>query len=101
MLNKILKFIWIERKIKCVEFDNLFKDFYDSDIWDSQMIKEELGELIRKVKKSGIMQEFNWNSYSLEIYPDLVVIINNWNNKIAKSSLDYFVKKMKEKRTKN
>ena len=95
MLNKILKFLKIERKIKEVEFDEIFEDFYKSDIWDSQMIKDELWELVRNVLKKGIMQEFIWNSYSLEIYPDLVVIINNNNNKISKSSLDEFVKKMK------
>lgn len=97
MLDKILKFLKIERKIKEVECDKIFEDFYKSDIWDSQMIKDELWETIKKVLKSWIMQEFNWNSYSLEIYPDLVVIINNNNNNISKCSLDEFIKNMKEK----
>ena len=99
MLNKILKFFKIERKIKEVEFDEIFKDFYKSDIWDSQMIKDELWELVRNVLKKWIMQEFIWNSYSLEIYPDLVVIINNNNNNISKNSLDDFVKKMQNKKS--
>ena len=99
MFNKILKFLKIERKIKEVEFDEIFEDFYKSDIWDSQMIKDELWLLVRNVLKNWIMQEFNWNSYSLEIYPDLVVIVNNNNNKISKSSLDEFVKKMQNKKS--
>ena len=99
MLNKILKFLKIERKIKEVEFDEIFEDFYKSDIWDSQIIKDELWELVRKVLKNWIMQEFNWNSYSLEIYPDLVVIINNNNNNISKNSLDEFVRKMQNKKS--
>ena len=98
MLNKILKFVWIERKIKQVEFDKIFEDFFNSDIWESQMIRDELGELVRNVLKKGIMQEFNWNSYCLEIYPDLVVILNNNNNNISKTSLDNFVKKVKTKK---
>ena len=98
MLNKILKFVWIERKIKEVEFDKIFEDFYKSDIWESQMIKDELAELVRKVLKKWIMQEFIWNSYSLEFYPDLVVILNNNNNNISKVSLDVFAKKMRNKK---
>jgi len=98
MLNKILKFVWIERKIKEVEFDKIFEDFYKSDIWESQMIKDELAELVRKVLKKWIMQEFIWNSYSLEIYPGLVVIINNNNNNISKISLDEFAEKMRNKK---
>lgn len=99
MFNKILKFLKIKRKIKEVEFDKIFEDFYKSDVWDSQMIKDELWELVRKVLKKWVMQEFNWNSYTLEIYPDLVVIINNNNNNISKCSLDNFVKNMKSKKT--
>ena len=101
MFDKLLKKIWIKRKIKEVEIDKLFEEFYKSDIWESQMIKDELWEIVRKVLKSWIMQEFNWNSFSLEIYPDLVVFVNNWNNNIAKCSLDDFVEKMKSKKEEN
>ena len=98
MLNKILKFVWIERKIKEVEFDTIFEDFYKSDVWESQMVKDELSKIVRKVLKKWIMQEFVWNSYTLEIYPDLVVIINNNNNNISKISLDEFAEKMRNKK---
>lgn len=97
MLNKVLNFLWVEKKIKQVEFESIFEDFYKSDIWESQIVKDELWKIVRKVLKSWIMQEFNWNSYSLEIYPDLVIIINNWNSNIWKSSLDKFVESMKKK----
>ncbi|MDQ7009392.1 MAG: hypothetical protein Q9M94_03825 [Candidatus Gracilibacteria bacterium] len=95
MLDKVLKFLKIERNIKEIDFDKIFEDFYKSDIGGSQIIKDELGELVRKVLKKGIMQEFVGNSYNLEIYPDLVVIINSNNNNISKCSLDKFVEKMR------
>ena len=97
MIDKVLNFLWVERKIKQVEFERIFEDFYESDIWESQMVKDELWEIVRKVLKSWIMQEFNWNSYTLELYPDLVIIINNLNNNIGKCSLDEFVEKMHSK----
>ena len=98
MFDKILYSLWIKRKIKEVNFDEIFDDFYNSDIWDSTMILDELWELVKKVLKTWIMQEFNGNTYSLEIYPEKVILINNFNNKISKITLDDFVAKMKSKK---
>lgn len=101
LFDTILKKMWIDRKIKEVDCNEIFENFYKSDISDSQIILDELWSLVQKCLKTGVMQEFNWNSYSLEIYPEKVVIINNNNNKIWKCNLDTFVKKIKDnKKTK-
>lgn len=96
MFEKFLKSIWIKRKIKEIDCEEIFIDFYKSDVSGSKMILDELWELVKKVLKTWLMQEFNWNSYSLEIYPEKVVIINNYNNKIGKCDLDHFVEKIKK-----
>jgi hypothetical protein len=95
VFDKILNFLWIERKIKEIDCDKIFKDFYENDVAGSEMILEELKELFKKVWKTWIMQEFNWNSYSLEIYNKKVIIINNFNNKIGRCKLNDFVENIK------
>jgi hypothetical protein len=97
MFYKILKKIWIKRKIKEIDFEEIFEDFYNSDVSWSEMVLEELRELFKKVNKTWIMQEFNWNSYSLEIYNKKVIIINNFNNKIWRCELNKFIDKIKTK----
>jgi hypothetical protein len=97
MFDKILKKIWIKRKVKEVDFEEIFEDFYNSDISWSEMILEELRELFKKVLETWIMQEFNWNSYSLEIYNKKVIIINNFNNKIWRCELNKFTEELNKK----
>ena len=42
------------------------------------------------------MQEFDWNAFSLEIYQRKVIIINNYNNNIAKIEYNEFVERISE-----
>lgn len=101
IFDTILNTIWIERKIKEIDCNEIFIKFYQSEVSDSQIILDELWSLVKKCIKTWVMQESNWNSYSLEIYPEKVVIINNNNNQIWKCNLDAFVEKIKDiKKTK-
>jgi len=95
MFDKILNFFNIKREIKYVEIDWIFEEFIESDIWECNEILLELKEIIIKAKKTWIMQEFNWNAFSLEIYPEKVIIINNYNNNIWKISYIDFSEKLK------
>ena len=94
IIDKTMNLLHIKRKIKYVDIDELFNEFIESDIWDSKEILKELKELIIKVKDTWIMQEFDWNAFSLEIYQRKVIIINNYNNNIAKIEYNEFVERI-------
>ena len=96
IIDKTMNILHIKRKIKYVDADELFEEFINSDIWESTEILKELKELTVKAKNTWIMQEFDWNSFSLEIYQRKVIIINNFNNNIAKIEYWDFVERIKK-----
>jgi len=94
IIDKTMNLLHIKRKIKYVEVDEIFNEFIESDIWECKEILKELKELTIKVKNTWIMQEFDWNAFSLEIYQRKVIIINNFNNNIAKIEYNEFIEKI-------